>query len=263
MPVMGKGQVRMDMRYAALNFPDTLFTSGKYQIQHKLPFVPGVEGVGVVTEIGEGVTHLKVGDRAMFAAYKGAFAQQAVADASLIVRVPDAMDDQIAAIFYAGYATTYHAFKQRANLQAGEIVVIPGAAGSTGIAAIEIAKTMGAYVIACASSDDKLAVCKNHGADALLNYSQTDLKEGLRELAPDGIDVVYDPVGGDASEKFFRNLRYNGRHLVIGFAAGVIPSIPMNLALLKQCQLVGVFMGNFARDFPELTQQNMDELCEL
>lgn len=262
-PAVSAGMILVDVQAASLNFPDVLITQGKYQMKPELPFVPGGEGAGLVAAVGEGVSGFNVGDRILFTGSHGAFAETALLPAMMCVKIPDEMDFKSAAALTITYATSYHALKQRANLQAGEIVAVLGAAGGVGLATIELAKAMGARVIACASSDEKLAVCKEAGADDLLNYGETDLKAGLKALAPKGIDVIYDPVGGDYSEAALRAMANNGRHLVIGFAAGDIPSIPLNLTLLKQCQIVGVFWGAWAMKNPKGQYQNMQDLFAL
>lgn len=262
-PEIAAGMVLVDVKTASINFPDVLITKGEYQMKPDLPFVPGGEGAGIVAAVGDGVSHVSVGDAVLFTSLSGAFAEQVLVPAMMTVPKPAAMSFEEAAAFTITYGTSYHALKQRANLSAGETVLVLGAAGGVGIATIEIAKAMGATVIAAASSDEKLAVCKEHGADHLINYSKDDLKSALKQLAAGGIDVVYDPVGGAMTEVAFRAMAYNGRHLVIGFAAGDIPKVPANLALLKMCQLVGVFWGNWAMKFPADNAQNMQELFSL
>jgi len=262
-PTVSAGMVRVAVKAAAINFPDILITQGKYQMRPDLPFVPGGEGAGIVEEVGDGVTHLAIGDAVCFTASHGAFAEQAVIPAIVTMKTPSAMSFKEAAALTITYATSYHALKQRANLMEGETLLVLGAAGGVGLAAIELGKAMGATVIAAASTDEKLAVCKAAGADALLNYTTTDLKAGIKDCAPRGVDVVYDPVGGDFSETALRSLRANGRHLVIGFAAGDIPKIPLNLTLLKQCQIVGVFWGAWAMANPADQAANMADIFKL
>ncbi|WND01824.1 NADPH:quinone oxidoreductase family protein [Temperatibacter marinus] len=262
-PEISAGMVKVEMKAASLNFPDVLITYGKYQMKPELPFIPGGEGAGVITEVGEGVTHLAVGDRVMVTTMAGAFADYAVVPAMMAMKIPETMSFSEAAAFMIIYGTSYHALKQRANIQSGEKLLVMGAAGGVGLATIQIAKAMGAEVIAAASNSEKLAVCEQNGADHCINYSEGDVKALFKQAAPKGFDVVYDPVGGDMSEIAFRNMAYNGRHLVIGFAAGDIPAIPANLALLKMCQLVGVFWGSWAMKFPQDQMRNMKELFEL
>lgn len=263
-PKPGKGEVLIDVKAAGLNFPDVLMIQGLYQFRPDLPFVPGGEAAGVVSELGEGVTNVSVGDRVIFTNQIGGFAEKAVANAAILVKIPDSMPFEVAAGFTITYATSYHAFKQRAELKAGETVLVLGAAGGVGLAAVELAKAAGATVIAAASSDDKLEVCKEAGADAVINYAPGDLRQLIKEATGGkGIDVVYDPVGSDYTEAALRSLRPGGRLLVVGFAAGDIPKIPLNLCLLKQCSIVGVFWGGFARGNPPAQFENMQELFTL
>lgn len=263
-PKPGKGEVLLDVKAAGLNFPDVLIIQGLYQFKPDLPFVPGGEAAGIVTELGEGVTNVDVGDRVIFTNQVGGFAEQAVANAEVLVKIPDSMPFEVAAGFTITYATSYHAFKQRAQLKPGETVLVLGAAGGVGLAAVELAKAAGATVIAAASSDEKLEVCKAAGADVTVNYASGDLRALIKEATGGrGIDVVYDPVGSDYTEAALRSLRPEGRLLVVGFAAGDIPKIPLNLCLLKQCSIVGVFWGGFARGNPSAQLQNMQELFSL
>lgn len=257
-PRPGKGEVLIDVKAGGLNFPDVLMVAGKYQFQPPLPFTPGGEGAGVVEALGEGVTNVKVGDRVIFFNQTGAFAEKAAAPAMTLVPMPESMPFEVAAGFTITYATSYHALKQRANIQEGEIILVLGAAGGVGLATVELAKAMGATVIAAASTDEKLSYCAQAGADHLLNYSTEDLKDRVKEITGGkGVDVIYDPVGGDYTEAALRTMAPGGRHLVIGFAAGDIPRPPLNLCLLKQCSIVGVFWGNFARANPKVQMQNM------
>jgi len=260
-PVPSKGHVLVDVKAAGLNFPDTLIIQGKYQFQPQLPFTPGGEGAGVVAAVGEGVSHLKVGDKVIFMCQTGAFAEHVAVPAFTAIPMPEGLSFEMAAGITLTYGTSYHALKQRANLQAGETILVLGAAGGVGIAAVELAKAMGAKVIAAASTDEKLAFCKNSGADELLNYATEDMKARLKEMTGGkGVDVIYDPVGGDYSEVAFRSMAPGGRHLVIGFAAGDIPKIPLNLCLLKQASLVGVFWGAWAAANTPVQVQNMTEI---
>ncbi|NVJ69609.1 MAG: NADPH:quinone oxidoreductase family protein [Alphaproteobacteria bacterium] len=260
-PKVMPGHVLIDVKAGGLNFPDVLMVAGKYQVQPDLPFTPGGEGAGIVAELGEGVTNVKVGDRVIFFNQAGAFAEKAVAPAAPLVPMPDSMPFEVAAGFTITYATSYHALKQRANIQPGESILVLGAAGGVGLATVELAKAMGAVVIAAASTDEKLEFCKNAGADHLINYSTEDLKERVKVITGGkGVDVIYDPVGGDYTETALRTMAPGGRHLVIGFAAGDIPRPPLNLCLLKQCSIVGVFWGNWARANPKLQIQNMMEM---
>ncbi|PCI61895.1 MAG: NADPH:quinone oxidoreductase [Kordiimonadales bacterium] len=260
-PTAGKGEILVDVKAAGLNFPDTLIIQGKYQFQPELPFTPGGEGAGVIAAVGEGVKHLKVGDSVMFMCQTGAFAEQVAVPAYSAIPLPEGLSYEVAAGITLTYGTSYNALKQRANLKAGETVLVLGAAGGVGIATVELAKAMGAKVIAAASTDEKLAFCKASGADELINYTTEDLRDRLKEITGGkGVDVIYDPVGGDYTETAFRNMAPGGRHLVVGFAAGDIPKIPINLCLLKQASLVGVFWGAWARGNPADHVQNMTEI---
>lgn len=260
-PVPARGQVLLDVKAAGVNFPDVLMVQGKYQFKPPLPFAPGCELAGIVKALGEGVTHVKPGDRALALVMHGGFAEEAVADASGVVPLPDNVDFATAASFMFTYGTSYHALKDRAALQPGETLLVLGAAGGVGLAAVELGKLMGARVIAAASTDDKLEVCRSRGADATINYSSEDLRERLKALTEGrGVDVVYDPVGGEYSEQALRGMAWRGRFLVVGFANGEIPKIPLNLALLKGCSIVGVFWGNFTTKEPQANAANIREL---
>ncbi|MEO0410765.1 MAG: NADPH:quinone oxidoreductase family protein [Pseudomonadota bacterium] len=263
-PPVGKGMVKIDVKAAGVNYPDALIIQGKYQFRPDPPFTPGGEVAGVISEVGEGVTNVKVGDRVLsLLMAHGGFAEQAVTPAAMAVPIPDTMPFDEAAGFLMTYGTTYHALKQRGKLQPGETLGVLGAAGGTGITAVELGKLMGAKVIACASSDEKLALTKDYGADLVINYAKEDLKTALKEATGGkGVDVIYDPVGGDYCEPAFRAMAWKGRFLVIGFVAG-IPKLPTNLALLKGADLVGVFWGGFTQKEPELNVQNTVELLEL
>ena len=250
-PRAGAGEVVISVRAASVNFPDVLIIENKYQFKPPLPFSPGSELSGVVKEVGAGVEGFKPGDRVMAFTTYGAFAEEVKTEANRLVRMPPGMDFESAAAFLLTYGTSDHALRDRAALKAGETLVVLGAAGGVGLAAIEIGKVLGARVIACASSPDKLEVCRSHGADAMIDYATEDLRERLKVLTEGrGADVVYDPVGGRFSEPAFRSLAWRGRHLVVGFAAGDIPRLPLNLPLLKGASIVGVFWGDFARREP-------------
>jgi len=260
----GKGQVVVSVKAAGVNFPDTLIIQGKYQFKPEPPFSPGGEVAGEIKEVGEGVAGFKPGDRVIAAATWGGFAQELVADADRLVRMPDEMDFVSASAFVLTYGTSYHALKDRAQLQAGETLLVLGASGGVGLSAIQIGKAMGARVIAAASSDAKLAVCKSNGADELINYASEDLRARVKAItAGRGVDVVYDPVGGAYSELALRDMAWNGRFLVVGFAAGDIPKIPLNLALLKGCSIVGVFWGAFTKNEAQKNRRNNEELMQL
>jgi NADPH2:quinone reductase len=257
----GPGQVVIDVRAAGVNFPDVLIIQGKYQFKPELPFTPGNELSGVVREVGAGVGHVKPGDRVIAFIPTGAFATQALAPASVVIPMPPGMDFDTAAAITLTYGTSHHAVVDRAQLKAGETMLVLGAAGGVGLAAIEIGKALGARVIAAASTDEKLAVCKAHGADALINYSSGDLREAIKAATDGkGPDVVYDPVGGDYTEAAFRSIGWRGRYLVVGFANGEIPRLPLNLMLLKGASLVGVFWGEFAKREPKANMQAMGQM---
>lgn len=262
-PEPGKGQVKVKVKAAGLNFPDTLIIEGKYQIKPELPFSPGGEMAGEVIAVGEGVKRYQPGQRVMGLTGYGAFAEEVLVPENQLIPVPDGMDDNTAAAFTMVYGTSYHALKQRANIQPGETLLVLGASGGVGLAAVELGKAMGATVIACASSEEKLAVAKEAGADNLINYAEEDLKDALKQRYPKGVDVIYDPVGDKFTEAALRNMAWNGRLLVVGFAAGDIPKIPANLALLKGCSIVGVFWGAFTQQEPQVNIQNIMELFQL
>ncbi len=259
--VAGAGQVVIDVKAAGVNFPDVLIIQNKYQFKPELPFTPGSELSGVVRAIGDGVSNIKVGDKVIAFIGHGAFAQQVVAPAQAVMPMPPGMDFDTAAAITLTYGTSHHAVVDRAQLKAGETMLVLGAAGGVGLAAIEIGKALGARVIAAASSDEKLAICKEHGADLTINYSTQDLREAIK-VATDGKgpDVIYDPVGGIYAEPAFRSIAWRGRYLVVGFANGEIPKLPLNLTLLKGASLVGVFWGEFAKREPKANLAAMREL---
>lgn len=263
-PEFGEDDVLIRVKAAGLNFPDVLMIQGKYQFQPELPFIPGGEVSGVVEAVGEKVTRFKPGDEVVSMGQTGGFCELSAANQLTVFPKPSALSFQEAAGVAITYFTSYYALKQRAELKAGETLLVLGAAGGVGTTAVELGKLMGARVIAAASSDEKLETCRQLGADELINYSETPLKDAIKELtAGKGVDVVYDPVGGDFSEQALRGMAWNGRFLVIGFAAGPIPSIPLNLALLKGCSIVGVFWGRFTGEEPEVNLQNIRDLWEL
>lgn len=242
----GPGQVLVGMKAAGVNFPDALIIQGKYQFKPALPFAPGAEFSGVVLALGEGVKTCKVGDRVIAACPHGAFAEQVLVAAKQIIPMPQNMSFETAAAFTLTYGTSYHALKGRAVLKEGETLLVLGAAGGVGLAAIQIAKALGARVIAAASTAEKLAICKSNGADELINYTSEDLRERVKELTGGkGPNVIFDPVGGKYAEPAFRSIAWCGRYLVVGFADGDIPSLPLNLPLLKGASIVGVFWGEF------------------
>ncbi|MDB5999511.1 MAG: NADPH:quinone oxidoreductase [Rhizobacter sp.] len=257
------GEVRVTIHAASLNFPDVLIVQGKYQFKPPLPFVPGSEYAGKIDAVGEGVTHLKVGDVVAVFSGVGGFGTQACVEVDKVLALPSTFPLDEASAFLCTYGTGHHGLIDRAQLKAGETVLVLGAAGGVGTAAIQIAKAAGARVIAAASSDDKLALCREIGADATINYATADIRAELKALTGGrGPDVVYDPVGGDLAEPVFRSMAWRGRYLVVGFAQGSIPSLPLNLALLKGASIVGVFWGGFAKAEPQRSAQAMAELID-
>lgn len=263
-PEPGPGEVLISLVIAAANFPDTLVIEGRYQLQPDLPFTPGCEGCGEILAIGPDVTGLKPGDRVMFSTSFGAFAEQVVADAANVFIIDRDMPAEDAAGFLLAYATAYHALKQRAALRAGETLLVLGAGGGVGLAAVELGRAMGATVVAAASSAEKLAACAARGADALIHYGDpARLRAQIADATGGkGPDVVYDPVGGAFAEPAFRSIAYNGRYVVIGFAAGAIPSLPFNLPLLKSASIVGAIAGVFMAKEPARHRENVAELLE-
>jgi len=262
-PPLAPGKVLIDVKAASLNFPDALMVQGLYQVKPPTPFVPGAEYAGVVAAVGDGVSHVTVGDRVMAFTGWGGFAEQAVADAMRVSPMPPSMSFEQGASFVLTYATSHHALKDVAKLQAGETLLILGASGGVGTSAIQLAKITGATVIAAASSDDKLALCKSLGADHLVNYSHDNWRDQVNAIVgKKGVDVVYDAVGGPYAEPAVRALGWRGRYLVVGFAAGDIPKIPLNLALLKERQILGVYWGDSVAANPKGHLANMRELAE-
>jgi NADPH:quinone reductase len=260
-PVAGAGEAVIRVKAAALNFLDTLAVRGKYQFKPPMPFSPASEYAGVVESIGAGVTNVKVGDRVFGSAGHGAAREKMLLKAVTLMPIPDGVSDEVAAAVTVTYGTGLHGLKDRGQLQPGENCVILGASGGAGLAAVELAKLMGARVIACASTDAKLAVCKERGADVLINYSTGDLKEMIRAATGgNGADVVYDCVGDKFAEPTLRAMNWGGRYLVVGFAAGEIPRIPLNLLLLKNTSLVGVFWGAHVTRNPKALTDNMKDV---
>jgi NADPH2:quinone reductase len=263
-PVPGPGEVLIEVHAAGVNFPDTIIIQKKYQFVPELPFSPGGEVAGVVKAVGEGVKTCKPGDRVIGSATYGGYAQEMLAKAERVMPIPDGMDFATASAYVLAYGTSLYALKDRAKLAAGETLLVLGAAGGVGIAAVEIGKAMGARVIAAASSDDKLALCRERGADETINYATEDLRERVKALTGGkGPDVIYDPVGGPYTEPAVRSIGWDGRFLVVGFAAGEIPKLPLNLTLLKSCSVIGVFWGAFLQRDPKVTQQHMRDLFGL
>jgi NADPH2:quinone reductase len=260
-PEPKKNEILLDVHAAGVNFPDTLIIEGKYQFKPPFPFSPGGECAGVVAAVGEKITHMKPGDRVMALTGWGSFAEQVAVPAYSVMQIPKGMDFNSAAAFGMTYGTSMHALKDRGNLQAGETLLVLGASGGVGLAAVEIGKAMGAKVIAAASSAEKLAVAKAAGADELINYSEASLKDEVKRLTGGaGADVIYDPVGGDLFDQAIRSIAWNGRLLVVGFASGRIPELPVNLALLKGAAVVGVFWGSFAQRQPQDNLANFQQL---
>jgi NADPH:quinone reductase len=261
-PQPGPGEAVVDVRAAGVNFPDVLIIENKYQIKPPLPFSPGSEMAGTVRAVGEGVASVKPGDAVMAFTTYGAFAEQVKIDAARLLPLPDGMDYETAAACGLVYATADHALRDRADLRAGETLLVLGAAGGVGLAAVEIGKLLGARVIACASSEEKLEICRTHGADEAINYAVEDLRQRAGELTHgQGADVIYDPVGGPYTEPALRAIAWRGRFLVVGFAAGDIPKIPLNLPLLKGCSIVGVYWGQFVRREPARFAAQMQQLA--
>ena len=262
-PVPGPREVVISMRAASLNFPDVLIVQNKYQFKPPLPFSPGTELSGVVKAVGEGVTRVTPGDRVMAYTTYGAFAEEVKTEEARVLPMPPGMEFPAAAAFIVAYGTSDHALSDRAALRAGETLLVLGAGGGVGLAAVEIGKALGARVIACASSADKLAVSRAHGADEVIDYAKEDLRERIKQITEGrGVDVVYDPVGGPYTEPVLRSTAWRGRLLVIGFAAGDIPKIPLNLPLLKGTSIVGVFWGDFTRREPQAFAARMRQLGE-
>ncbi|MET0552596.1 MAG: NADPH:quinone oxidoreductase family protein [Vicinamibacteria bacterium] len=260
-PRPGPGEVVVDVKASALNYPDALMVRGLYQVKPPLPFAPGMEVAGVVKEAGEGVTTLRAGDRVTGFPGHGGFAEEVAMPADRLVRLPDALPFDLGAAFGLTYGTSLHALQECAQLQAGESLLVLGAAGGVGLAAVELGKVMGARVIAAASTDEKLAACRRAGADEVVNYATEDLRQRLKEIGgARGIDVVYDPVGGALSETALRATAWGGRLLVVGFAAGEIPKIPLNLALLRERRIVGVYWGDWTQHDPAGQARNGDLL---
>ena len=263
-PALDTGEVRVRVAACGVNFPDVLITQGKYQFKPEPPFSPGGEVAGTVVEVAPDVTGFAVGDPVIATTIWGGFAEELVTTADRLMHRPSTMDEVTAAGFAITYGTSYHALVQRAALRSGETVLVLGASGGVGIATIQIAKAMGARVIAAAGSDEKLAVAEAQGADVLVNYAEEGFRDRLKAATDGrGVDVVYDPVGGDLLQPSLRSMAWNGRYLVVGFASGDIPQIPANLTLLKGCSVVGVFWGQFRRNEPEVDAANFQALFDL
>ncbi len=262
-PVPKPNEVLISVKACSVNYPDTLIVQGLYQFKPELPFSPGSDVAGIVKAVGEEVKHFKVGDKVFVVVQHGGFAEEVIAPSNRVFAMLPGMDFNTAASFMMAYATSYHALKDRAKLKSGETILILGASGGVGLAAVELAKKMGATVIAAASTDEKLALCKKYGADLTINYTKEDLKKRAKELTNGkGVNVIYDPVGGDYTEAALRAIAWEGRFLIVGFPAG-IAKIPMNLPLLKGCQIMGVFWGNFVAKQPKDHLKNIMELVQM
>ena len=263
-PRAGHGEIVVSIKAASVNFPDGLIVQGKHQTRAVPPFIPGYEMAGVIKAVGEGVKGLKPGDRGVAQLKWGGFAEEVALSADRFWPIPDELDYVRAAAFPLAYGTSYYALKNRGLLKAGETLVVLGAAGGVGIAGVQFGKIMGARVIACASSAEKLDICRRHGADELINYTTEDLREALKRLTGGtGVDVVLDPVGGRYAEPVVRSMAWEGRYLIVGFTAGEIPKIPLNLALLKGSSLVGVLWDTYSHRNPEGGRQNIREMAEM
>ncbi|GAB4115584.1 MAG: hypothetical protein OHK0057_35010 [Thermoflexibacter sp.] len=261
-PKAGNGQVVIGVKACSANFPDVLMIQNLYQFKPPLPFSVGGEVAGIIKEVGEGVKHLSIGDKVIALCGWGGFAEEVAVDARRCVPLPASMDFAVGASLLYNYGTSYHALKDRAGLKSGETLLVLGAAGGVGLAAVELGKLMGAKVIAAASTEEKLAVCKEKGADFLINYSKEDLKEKIKEITEGrGVELVYDPIGDRYTEPALRSMAWKGRYLVVGFAGGEIPKVPLNLALLKGCAIVGVFWGSFTEKETQKSRENLIELA--
>jgi NADPH2:quinone reductase len=262
-PRPAPGQVLLDVKASSLNFPDALMAQGLYQVKPPLPFSPGTEMAGVIVETGSDVQDFKPGDRVIAIAGWGGFAEECAVDAGRLIPLPEGMDFDMGAAFLYTYETSLHGLRDRGRLEAGETLLVLGAAGGVGLAAVEIGKVLGARVIAAASSKDKLALCKQLGADETIEYVSENLRDRINELTGRrGVDIVFDPVGGAYTETALRATAWGGRLLVIGFAAGDIPKIPINLALLKERSIVGVYWGESVKHDPEGHARNVKQLVE-
>jgi NADPH2:quinone reductase len=262
-PVPDDDEVVIDVKAAGINFPDILIIAGKYQDKIPPPFIPGNEASGIVSAVGSKVSRFKIGDKVIVAPRGGAFAEKCKVHQNAAMPMPDELNFEQAAGYAVTWGTSYHALKQCAELQPGETLLVLGAAGGVGITAVQIGKAMGARVIAAASSDEKLEFARAAGADDVVNYSDQALKETVKKLTSSGVDVVYDPVGGEQSQQALRALAWHGRHLIVGFASGDIPQLPANIALLKEASIIGVWWGTWAAKNPGLQIQNMSELAAL
>lgn len=260
-PIPGPNQVLIQVEACGVNFPDVLIIQNKYQFRPELPFSPGGEAAGKILALGENVDKFQIGDPVLALCGWGGFAEKVAVDQDRVFLLPKGLKAEEAASTLYAYGTAYHALKDRALLKAGETLLVLGAAGGVGLAAVELGKLIGAKVIAAASSEKKLTLCRQKGANATINYELEDLKARIKELTNGkGVDVIYDPVGGKYTEPALRGIAWKGRYLIVGFANGEIPKIPMNLPLLKGCSIVGVFWGQFSRLEPKANRENMDQL---
>lgn len=263
-PVPGAGELLVDIRAAGINFPDVLLIAGQYQVKVPPPFIPGNEASGIVEAVGKGVSRFRAGDRVIITPRSGGFAEKCVLSEDLCLPLPGNLSFEQGAGFTITYATSYHAFRQSTELKPGESVLVLGAAGGVGISAVEIAKLLGAKVIAAASSEEKLQFARQAGADECINYAASNLRDAVRELTGGkGVDVVYDPVGGELAQMALRSLAWQGRYLVIGFACGDIPAFPANIALLKEASIIGVWWGTWGKHNPGESLKNMTELAAM
>ncbi len=261
--VPGENELVVSVKAAAVNFPDVLMIQNKYQHQPDLPFVPGYEFSGVVKAVGENVQGINIGEAGVAIVRSGGFAEEALVTADRFWKIPAGIDFSVAAALPLAYGTSYHALKDRGQLKAGETLLVLGAAGGVGLAAVQLGKLMGAKVIAVASSAEKLATCKRHGADFVINYKEQNLRDAIKELTNnEGVDVILDPVGGEFAEPAIRSMKWFGRYLVVGFTAGSIPKIPMNLPLLKGCSIVGVAWDTYSRKNPVGGKKNVTEMID-
>lgn len=262
-PPLRDGAVRIRVHAAGVNFADLLLIAGQYQEKPAFPFTPGAEAAGVITEVGAGISGLKSGDRVMALTGLGAFAEEAVVDAGRVLPIPDSMSFQVAAAFPVAYGTSHGALEWRARLQPGEWLLVTGAAGGVGLTAVEIGKAMGARVIACAGSPEKLAVARQHGADHLIDYSKQDIRERVKSITGGhGADVIYDPVGGHVFDASLRCIAWGGRIVIIGFAAGRVAQIPANIALVKNIDVIGFYWGSYQSHKPELLRSSFAQLFQ-
>lgn len=260
-PSLRAGAVRIKVHAAGVNFADLLLIAGQYQEKPAFPFTPGSEAAGVITEVGAGVSNLKPGDRVIALSGLGAFAEEAVVDAARVLPIPDGMEFPEAAGFPVAYGTSHGALEWRARLQPGEWLLVTGAAGGVGLTAVEIGKAMGARVIACASSPEKLAIAQQHGADHIIDYSKEDIRERVKAITGGrGADVIYDPVGGDAFDTCLRSIAWGGRIIIIGFAAGRVSQIPANIVLVKNIDVIGFYWGSYQKHKPELLGSSFQQL---